>query len=75
MEDSKRANASFIFKKGKKEYPGSYRPVSFTYVLGKVMEKLFLETITKDVQEKRVIGSSQNGFVTGKLCLANPIAF
>ena len=46
--------ASFPFKKGKKEDPGNYRPVSLTSIPGKVMEQLILEVIIKQVEEKRL---------------------
>jgi len=39
------------------------------------MEQLILEVINKQVQEKKVIGSSQHGFTKGKSCLTNLIAF
>jgi len=53
----------------------NYRPVSFTSILGKVVEKLILEVIIKQVEEKKVIGSNQNGLPKGKSCLTNLIAF
>ncbi|KFV87004.1 hypothetical protein N308_14004, partial [Struthio camelus australis] len=37
-EDWQKANVTPVFKKGKKEEPGNYRPVSLTSSLGKVME-------------------------------------
>ena len=37
-EDWRIANATLVFKKGKKENPGNYRPVSLTSTPGKVME-------------------------------------
>jgi len=64
-----------LFQKGKKEDPGNYRPVSLTSILGKVMEQLILELINKQVEEKKVIRSSQHGFTKGKSCLPNLITF
>ena len=63
------------FKKGKKEDPGNYRPVRLTSIPGKVMEQLILEDIIKQVEEKKVIRSSQHGFTRGKSCLNNLLAF
>ncbi|XP_064919062.1 uncharacterized protein LOC135579494 isoform X2 [Columba livia] len=42
-EDWRKANVTAVFKKGKKEDPGNYRPVSLTSVPGKVMEQLRLD--------------------------------
>ncbi|GAB0186901.1 mitochondrial enolase superfamily member 1 [Grus japonensis] len=60
-----------------KEDPGNYRTVTLTLtgILGKVMEQLILDVISKHVEEKKVIGSGQHGFTKGKSCLTNLIAF
>jgi len=39
------------------------------------MEQLILEFIIKQVEEERVIRSSQHGLTKGKSCLTNLIAF
>jgi len=62
-------------KQGKKEDPGNYRPLSLTSILGKVMEQLILDVIIKQVEENKVIRSSQHGFTKGKSCLTNQMAF
>ncbi|GAB0207638.1 mitochondrial enolase superfamily member 1 [Grus japonensis] len=74
-EDWRKASVIPIFKKGRKEDPGNYRPVSLTSIPGKVMEQLILGVINKHVEEKKVIGSGQHGFTKGKSCLTNLIAF
>jgi len=58
-EDWRKANVTPIFKKGKKEDSGNYRPVSLTSTPGKVMEQLILKVIIKQGEEKKVIGSYQ----------------
>ncbi|GAB0176007.1 mitochondrial enolase superfamily member 1 [Grus japonensis] len=74
-EDWRKANVTPVFKKGKKEDAGNYRPVSLTSIPGKVMEQLILGVINKHVEEKKVIRGGQHGFINGKSCLTNLIAF
>jgi len=66
---------SHSFQKGKKEDPGNYRPVSLTSILGKVMDQLILDAISKQVEENKVIRSNQHGFSKRKSCLTNVTAF
>lgn len=42
------ANVMPICKKGQKEDPGNYRPVSLTLLLGKVIEQIILSAIMSE---------------------------
>jgi len=64
-KDWEKAIVTPVCKKGKKEDPGNYRLVSLTSIPGKVMKHLILEVIIKQVEEKKVIRSSQHGFTKG----------
>ena len=51
MTDWRLANGIPIYKKGRKEDLGNYRPVSLTLVPRKVVEQLILSAITQHVQD------------------------
>ena len=64
-----------IYKRGHKEDPGNYRPVSLTSVPGKVMEQIVLSAITWHVWDNQAIRPSQHGVMKGRSCLINLISF
>jgi len=72
--DWKRGDITPIFKTGRKEDPGSYRPVSLTSVPGKILEQILLETVLKHMVIK-VNGDSQHSVTEGKSCLTIFVAF
>ncbi|GAB0206301.1 mitochondrial enolase superfamily member 1 [Grus japonensis] len=74
-DDWRLANVMPIYKKGQKEDPGNYRPVSLTSVPGKIMERFILSALTRHVQDNQGIRPSQHGFMKGRSCLTNLISF
>ena len=74
-EDWRLANVTPIYKKGCKEDPSYYGPVSLTSVPGKVMEQIVLREITWHAQDSWGIRPSQHEFMKGRSCLTNLISF
>jgi len=66
---------SIQFSKRGRRWIRETRPVSLTYIPGKLMEQFVLDTISKQLEEKEVFRSSQHRFTKRKSCLTNLIAF
>ncbi|KAF1505046.1 hypothetical protein FQV18_0002366, partial [Eudyptula minor novaehollandiae] len=74
-DDWRLANVTPIYKKGRKEDAGNYRPVSLTSVPGKIMERFILRALTRHERDNQGIRPSQHGFMRGRSCLTNLISF
>ncbi|CAM5104307.1 unnamed protein product [Natator depressus] len=64
-----------IYKKGNKNNPGNYRPVSLTSVPRIIMEQIIRQSICKHLEDNKVISNSQHGVVKNKSRQTNLIAF
>ncbi|PKU41655.1 rna-directed dna polymerase from mobile element hypothetical protein [Limosa lapponica baueri] len=62
-EDWRKSYVMPVFKKGKKEDPENYRPVSLTSIHGKLMEQLILDVIPKHDYQEAVMLNWKTGTV------------
>ena len=72
--DWKLADVTPIFKKGQKDDPGSYRPISLTSVPRKIMERIISGAIMGQLNVSQGVRPSQHGYVNGRSCLINLIS-
>ena len=73
--DWKSANIVPIFKKGSKGDKNSYRPVSLTSVVGKLLGSIIRDQVKTFLDENKLIYSNQHGFTKDRSCLTNLIKF
>ena len=67
-DDWKKAIVTPIFKKGSKQSPSNYRPVSLTIILWKIMEMLIRGHVMKHLLNNNLICQQQHGFTPGRSC-------
>lgn len=66
-------NAVLIFRKSKED-PSNFSPVSLTSVLDKIVEKVVLGVLEKQLRDNSFFGHSQHGFVREKSWPTNLIS-
>ena len=69
--DWKTANITPIFKKGDRNNPANYRPVSLTSQVCKVLESIVREKMIEHLNENNLLSEDQHGFREGRSCLSN----
>ena len=62
------ANITAIFKKGPKDNPANYRPVSLTSVTCKIMEHIIFRHIMDHLEKYNILSHFQHGFRTKHSC-------
>ena len=73
--DWRRANVSAIYKKGPRDKPENYRPVSLTCQVCKLLESVLRDSIVEHLQLFSLIKDTQHGFVKKRSCLSNLLKF
>ena len=73
--DWKKANVTPIFKKGAKDLPNNYRPISLTSQVCKILESIIRDNIIRHLKENCLINPTQHGFWSKRSCLSNLLEF
>ncbi|KAJ3595710.1 hypothetical protein NHX12_005013 [Muraenolepis orangiensis] len=65
-EEWKNANVTAIFKKGKRNLPENYRPVSLTSIVCKMMESIIHDFLISHMLRNSLFTDKQYGFISGR---------
>ena len=68
-DDWKTANVTPIFKKGSKQQPGNYRPISLTAVPCKTMESIIRDELMTHLSESGLLHEAQHDFRPRRSCV------
>ena len=70
-EDWLKACVTAIHKKGEKNLPNNYRPVSITSIICKLMESIVRDKIVDHMVQNNLFSKQQHGFVPFRDCMTN----
>ena len=73
--DWKRANVSPIFKKGKRDDPANYRPVSLTCICSKLLEHIVTKHLLSHLEQYNILYDLQHGFRSKRSTETQLLAF
>ena len=71
----KEANITPLFKKGLRNKPENYRPVSLTSIVCKLLKTLIRDHMVEFLVKHKLINTSQHGFLKARSCLTNLLFF
>ena len=71
----KEANITLLFKKGSRNKPDNYRPVSLTSVVCKLLETLIRDHVVEFLVKHELINTCQHWFIKARSCLTNILLF
>ena len=71
----KQANIMPLFKKGSRNKPENYRPVSLTFVVCKLLETLIRDHVVEFLVKHKLINTYQHGFLNVRSWLTNLMFF
>ena len=74
-KDWRLARVAPIYKKGPKGEAGNYRPVSLTSVPCRILESLIKDDLMTHLLQEKLITDNQHGFLKGRSCTTNLVAF
>ena len=67
-DDWKEANITPIFKKGERNKPENYRPVSITSISCKMLEHILCSNISRHLDQNNILTDAQHGFRRHRSC-------
>ena len=67
-DDWRKANVVPIFKKGERNHPGNYRPISLTSISCKMLEHIVCSSIMDHLDSYKILSEAQHGFRKKRSC-------
>jgi hypothetical protein len=71
----KRANITAVYKKGSRELPCNYRPVSLTSLVCKILKSIKRDSILEHINKNSLKRDTQHGFTKKRSCSINLLEF